>query len=66
LTYLGLQSVVKHKVKIMDVPANSKYPEFYKKGFRNRAVKKRFVYTIIGSVIGTGIGFGVNAYKMNH
>lgn len=66
LGYLGLQSMVKHKVKIMNVPANSQYPEFYKKGFRNRAVKKRFVYTIVGSLIGTGIGFGVNAYKMNH
>jgi len=66
LGYLGLQSLVKQKPKIMNIPADCQYTEFYEKGFRNRAVKKRFMYTIVGSLIGTGIGFGVNAYKMSH
>ncbi len=66
LTYVGTQVFIKHKVKIMNVPSDSAYPDFYIKGFRDKAVKKRFIYTIIGSVVGSGIGLGINAYRLTH
>ena len=66
LAYVGGQIFVKHNVKIMGLSEDIPYREYYIQGFRDKAVKKRFVYTIIGAFVGTSIGLTINGYRMTH
>jgi hypothetical protein len=66
LTYTGVGMLFKHDIKRMNVPLDCQNSDYYIKGFRTKAVKKRVVYSICGSILGMGIGMAVNGFNMTH
>ena len=64
ISYSGISVFFKQNTKRMNIPASCEFKELYIKGYQTKANKKRFVYTIVGSLIGSGIGLAINGYNM--
>jgi hypothetical protein len=64
LGYTGLTLLFPGHFGKVAVPNDCLHPEVYKAGYANKALKKRFVYSLAGTIIGMGVGLGVNAIKM--
>jgi len=64
LGYTGLTLLFPGYYSRVDVPKDCLYPDVFKAGYTNKALKKRLVYSVVGSIMGMGVGLGVNAIKM--